>query len=221
LDAGRRRRILQAATVCAGLLPLAWLAGRAFRGDLGANPIEEVTHATGGWALRLLLAALAVTPARRMLGWNALAPLRRTLGLLAFGYATLHLLTWVGLDQFFDWRAMAEDVGKRRFITVGMATWLCLLPLALTSSRAAARRLGRRWKTLHRLVYVAAGLAIVHYLWLVKADLLPPLAHGAVLAALLAWRIRNRRAASPKGAQRAEGERSRADWPQASEARKG
>lgn len=199
MDAVRRRRILQAATVGAGLLPLAWLAVRALRDDLGANPIEEVTHATGGWALRLLLAALAVTPARRMLGWSALAPLRRTLGLLAFAYATLHLLTWVGLDQFFDWRAMAEDVGKRRFITVGLATWLCLLPLALTSTRGAARRLGRRWKTLHRLVYVAAGLAIVHYLWLVKADLRPPLAHGAVLAALLAWRIHNRRA---KGGER-------------------
>lgn len=185
---------MTAAVVAAGLLPLAALAGRAafgdaLGGDLGANPIEEVTHETGIWGLRFLVATLAVTPLRRWTGWSALAPQRRTLGLLAFVYATLHLATYALLDVGLDLEAIREDLGERTYIALGFATWCLLLPLALTSTRGAARRLGRRWVRLHRLVYVCAIGAVAHYAWLVKKDVGPPLAYGAVVAALLAVRI--------------------------------
>jgi len=185
-----RRAAIQKVVVVLGLLPLAALGARAVGDRLGADPVETLTHETGEWALRLLLASLAVTPARRWLGWAWAAPLRRTLGLLAFTYASLHLLVWVVLDQFFDPRAMLEDVLERRYVTAGMTAWLLLLPLALTSTRAAQRRLGRRWQTLHRAVYAAAAAAVVHFLWLVKADLAEPLVYAAVLAVLLGLRLR-------------------------------
>ncbi|HVN39836.1 MAG TPA: protein-methionine-sulfoxide reductase heme-binding subunit MsrQ [Myxococcota bacterium] len=188
MEGARRRAALQTAAVTLGLAPLAWLGVRALRGDLGANPIEAVTHATGLAALRLLLVALAITPSRRWLGLRWLAPLRRTFGLLAFGYACLHLLTYVVLDQFFDWQAILEDVAKRPYITAGFFAFLCLSPLAATSTRAMVRRLGRRWKPLHRLAYVAAIAAVVHFLWLVKKDTREPLTYAAVLALLLAGR---------------------------------
>jgi len=188
MEGARRRAALQTAAVTLGLGPLAWLGVRALRGDLGANPIEAVTHATGLAALRLLLVALAITPSRRWLGLRWLAPLRRTFGLLAFGYACLHLLTYVVLDQFFDWQAILEDVAKRPYITAGFFAFLCLSPLAATSTRAMVRRLGRRWKPLHRLAYVAAIAAVVHFLWLVKKDLREPLTYAVVLALLLAGR---------------------------------
>jgi sulfoxide reductase heme-binding subunit YedZ len=191
----RARRRTQALAVALAAAPLAAFGVRAAMGGLSANPIEDLTHVSGDWTLRLLLLTLAVTPARRWLGWAWLAPLRRTLGLAAFCWACLHLLTWVVLDQFFDWRAMLEDVIERRFITAGMAAFLCLLPLALTSTRASMRRLGARWVTLHRLVYVAAILGVTHYLWLVKADLAPPLAHAALLALLLGSRLSARQRA--------------------------
>lgn len=184
-----RTRTAQALVVAAGLLPAAWLAWRFFLGDgLGAEPIEELTHATGDWALRLLLLTLAVTPARVLLGWRRVAPFRRTLGLLSFAYASLHVVTWLVLDQFFDWAAIVEDVVERPYVTAGMTAFAAMLPLAATSTRRAVRRLGRRWLRLHRLVYVAALAAVVHYLWLVKADLRPPAIHAAILAALLGWR---------------------------------
>jgi sulfoxide reductase heme-binding subunit YedZ len=189
MQARTRRRLAHAGITAAGLLPALALAVAAFRDTLGANPIEAITHETGDWALRLLLAALAVTPLRRLCGWSALAPYRRTLGLLAFGYASLHFLTWIGLDLFFDWRAIAEDVLERPFVTAGLTALLCLLPLAITSTRGWMRRLGRRWQTLHRLVYVAAVAAVVHFLWLVKSDLREPLIYAAVLAALLGIRL--------------------------------
>lgn len=193
-----RRAAIQTAAVVLGLLPLAALGVRAAGDHLGADPVETLTHETGEWALRLLLASLAVTPARRWLGWAWAAPLRRTLGLLAFTYASLHLLVWVVLDQFFDPRAMLEDVIERRYVTAGMTAWLLMLPLALTSTRAAQRRLGRRWQTLHRAVYASAAAAVVHFLWLVKADLAEPLVYAAVLAILLGLRLRRpaRRGAS-------------------------
>lgn len=181
-------------------MPAAALAVQAATRGLGANPIETLTHATGNATLRLLLVALAVTPARRLLGWSWAAPLRRTFGLAAFVYATLHLATYVALDQFFDLGAIAEDVLDRRFITAGFAGFLCMLPLAVTSTRGWMKRLGRRWVALHRLAYVAAGCGIVHYVWLVKADLLVPLLHAALLAGLLATRLRlPRRGATPGG----------------------
>jgi methionine sulfoxide reductase heme-binding subunit len=202
-----RRRLVHGALVALGLAPLGALALGALRGDLGANPVETVTHVTGEWTLRLLLATLAVTPLRRILGRPGLAPYRRTLGLLAFGYACLHFATYVALDLTFDFGAVAEDVAKRPYITVGFTAFCLLIPLAATSTRAMARRLGRRWVTLHRLVYVAAVLGIVHFLWLVKADLRPPLVHAAVLAVLLGlrlwWRIERARAERGAGFARA------------------
>jgi sulfoxide reductase heme-binding subunit YedZ len=198
-----RRRWVQAALVALGLAPLGALAVGALRGDLGANPVETVTHVTGEWTLRLLLATLAVTPLRRILGRPGLAPYRRTLGLLAFTYACLHFATYVALDLTFDLGAVAEDVAKRPYITVGFTAFCLLVPLAATSTRGMVRRLGRRWVTLHRLVYVSAALGVVHFLWLVKADLRAPLVHAAVLALLLGvrlwWRIgrtRSERAAA-------------------------
>jgi sulfoxide reductase heme-binding subunit YedZ len=176
--------------VATALLPLANLALRAATDHLGADPVEDITHTTGDWALRLLLASLAITPLRRLLGLPALAPLRRSLGLLAFLYATLHALTYVGLDQGFHWEFLVEDVLERRYVTAGFAAWLCLLPLAATSTRRSMRRLGgARWTKLHRLIHVAAPLACVHYFWLVKTDLLPPLVYAAVLALLWLARL--------------------------------
>jgi sulfoxide reductase heme-binding subunit YedZ len=190
------RRSVHAALTAAGLLPAALLAWRAATDGLGANPIEEVTHETGETALRLLLASLAITPLRRAFGWSALAPYRRTLGLLAFAYACMHVATWVALDLFFDWAAILEDVAERPYVTAGFAAFCALVPLALTSTRSWMRRLGRRWVALHRLVYVAAGLAVVHFVWLVKADLREPLSYAALLALLLGVRLLDRRAAA-------------------------
>jgi methionine sulfoxide reductase heme-binding subunit len=192
----RRRRILHAGVVSLALLPLAALAVGAWRGTLGANPVETVTHETGHWALRLLLASLAVTPLRSHLRLAALAPYRRTLGLLAFLYASLHLATYVVLDLGLDLSHLAADVLERPFVTAGFAAWALLLPLALTSTRAMQRRLGRRWIALHRLAYLAPACAVIHFLWLVKADLRGPLLYAALLAGLLAarWRPRRRRA---------------------------
>lgn len=184
------RRGKQLLATAIGLIPLGVLAGRFFLGDgLGAEPIEVLTHVTGEWALRLLLLTLAVTPLRIGLGLAGLAPFRRTFGLLAFAYATLHMLTWLVLDQTLDWEFIVEDVLERPFVMAGLASFLAMVPLAATSTRSAMRRLGRRWRRLHRLVYFAALAAIVHYGWGVKADLLPPLAYGAVLLVLLAWRV--------------------------------
>jgi sulfoxide reductase heme-binding subunit YedZ len=179
-------------------LPALVLGLRAATTGLGANPIETVTHVSGDWTLRWLLLTLAVTPAQRWFGWAWLAPLRRSFGLAAFAWVCLHFLTWLVLDQTLDLDAIVEDVLDRRFITVGFAGFLCLLPLAVTSTRAWMKRLGRRWVRLHRLAYVAGVLGIIHYLWLVKADLLAPLVHGAILALLLAARWRPpRRLPSP------------------------
>jgi sulfoxide reductase heme-binding subunit YedZ len=182
-------RPITAGFVAAGLLPLAVLGTDAWRDALGANPIEKVQHVTGQWSLRFLLAALAVTPFRRLSGWSWLAPQRRTLGLVAFGWVCLHLSTWAGLDLQLEWAAIFEDVAERPYVTVGFAAFLCLVPLAVTSTRSWVRRLGRRWRQLHRLAYVAAVLAVVHFTWLVKADLLEPLIHAGVLALLLGARI--------------------------------
>ncbi|MFQ5515365.1 MAG: sulfite oxidase heme-binding subunit YedZ [Myxococcota bacterium] len=180
-----------------GLLPAFGLAVSTVRGSLGANPIETLTHETGIWALRFLLLSLAVSPLRRWLAWSSIAAQRRTLGLLAFAYASAHLLIYAAVDQFLDWGAIVEDVLERPYITVGFSAFLCLVPLALTSTRRSIRRLGRRWWALHRLVYPAAGFAGVHFLWGVKADRAEPLAYLAVLAVLFAARLRPARARTP------------------------
>lgn len=172
------------------LVPLALLAYDAFAGQLGANPIEKVTRTLGDWALRFLLIGLAVTPLRRLSGWNAPARFRRMLGLYAFFYACLHLLSYVVLDQFFAWADIVKDIVKRPYITVGMLTFLLLVPLAVTSTDAMVRRLGgRRWRLLHRLVYAAAAGGVLHFVMLVKADLREPLLYAAILAALLGYRL--------------------------------
>ena len=179
------------------LVPLAALVVGAFSDALGANPIERITHVTGEWTLRFLLVALAITPIRRFARVTWIAPYRRTFGLLAFTYGTLHGLTYFVLDQELDLPLLFEDVLERRFVTAGFAAWLVMLPLALTSTRAMVRRLGARWKTLHRLAYAAGILGVIHYLWLVKADLLAPLLHAAVLAGLLLARLPRRSTVKP------------------------
>ncbi len=187
------RRVLKPLVFLACLTPLAMLAWRGAMGDLGANPIETITHGTGDWTLRLLLVTLAVTPVRYITGWNPLIRFRRMIGLFAFFYACLHLMTYLWLDQFFDWGGMLKDVAKRPFITVGATAFLALVPLAATSTAASIRWLGgRRWRRLHRLAYVAAACGVIHYWWLVKADVRLPLAYGALLAGLLGFRVARR-----------------------------
>jgi len=172
------------------LIPFAQLAYKAYTGDLGVNPIEFITHFTGDWTLIFLLATLSVTPLRRISGWNDLIKFRRMLGLFAFFYGSLHLMTYVWLDKFFDVPMMLHDIAKRRFITAGMTAWTLMLPLALTSTRGWIRRLGgKRWQKLHRLIYLSAIAGVTHFIWLVKADLRRPLTYGAILAVLLLYRI--------------------------------
>lgn len=170
-------------------LPAVGLVAGFVLDRLGANPVEEITHVTGEFCLRMLLLSLAITPLRRAFGWSFLAPLRRTFGLFAFFYGCLHALTYIALDQGFVWSLLVEDVLERRYITAGAVGLLCMLPLALTSTRGWMKRLGRRWITLHKLAYAAGIAGVVHYLWLVKADLVPPLVHAAILAGLLGSRL--------------------------------
>jgi sulfoxide reductase heme-binding subunit YedZ len=172
------------------LVPFLLLLRGAVDGDLGANPLERVTDVTGQWGLRFLLLTLAITPLRRLTGWTWLLRFRRMLGLFVFFYITLHFLTWVWLDQELSWGNILGDIVKRPYVTVGFSAWLLLLPLAATSTRGMMRRLGRNWQRLHRAVYAIGVLAILHYIWLVKADLLEPLIYAAVLILLLVVRWR-------------------------------
>jgi sulfoxide reductase heme-binding subunit YedZ len=183
------RRGLKPLVFCAALIPVAMLAVRAATGSLGANPIEAVTRDLGDWALRFLLIALAVTPLRMIGGWNGVARLRRMLGLFAFFYVCMHLMSYVGLDQFFDWSAIWKDIVKRVFITLGMAAVLTLIPLAVTSTDAMVKRLGgRAWRRLHRAVYLAGTLGVLHYFFMIKAGYTQPAIYAAILFALLAYR---------------------------------
>jgi sulfoxide reductase heme-binding subunit YedZ len=172
------------------LIPLALLGWKAYSSALGANPIEVITHATGDWTLRFLLITLAVTPIRKLTGQLWLIRFRRMFGLFAFFYGTLHFLTYIWLDKFFDVHEMLHDVAKRRFITVGFTGFVLLIPLALTSTTGWIRRLGgKRWQALHRLIYFSAIAGVIHYWWLVKADVRDPLKYGAILGVLLGYRI--------------------------------
>lgn len=193
-------RVLKISVFIACLVPLLVLLERFFGTHpsdttswgtgLGANPIEAITHSTGDWTLRFLLITLAVTPLRKLLGLPWLIRFRRMLGLYAFFYGFLHLTTYVWLDKFFNLREMLTDIGKRKFITIGLTAFVMLIPLAITSTSGWIRRLGgKRWQALHRLIYVSAIAGVIHYLWLVKADVRKPLEYGAVLAALLAYRL--------------------------------
>ncbi len=181
-------RLLQATLHLACAMPALILLWRTWQGTLGAEPVETLLHTTGDWALRLLLLTLVVSPLRRWSGWSGVMRWRRPLGLWAFAYASAHALIYIGLDQFFDWGELWRDLVKRPYITLGMLTWLLLLPLALTSTRAAQRRLGRAWGRLHRLIYPAALLAPIHFLLLVKADRLESLLYLAAAVTLLFWR---------------------------------
>lgn len=171
------------------LAPLVWLAWRGYQGDLGANPIETIIRNLGVWGLRLLLVTLTITPLARILRWPRLIRVRRPIGLIAFSYVILHLSTYIGVDQFFDWNAIGKDIAKRPYITIGMTAFTLLIPLAATSFNAAIRWLGpARWRKLHRLIYLIAPLGVVHYYLLVKADHRPPLIYGGIVAALLGYR---------------------------------
>ena len=181
---------LKPALFVAALIPFALLLWRAFDHKLGANPIKEVTHFTGDWTLNFLLITLAVTPLRRLTGLNVLVRYRRMLGLFAFFYACLHFLTYVVLDQFFDWNEIWRDIAKRPYITVGFSAFVLLIPLAVTSTYRMVQRLGpANWRRLHRAVYVIGTLGVLHYLWLVKADIRPPVIYGVVLITLLILRL--------------------------------
>ncbi len=173
------------------LVPLGDLVIRQMKQDLGANPVEYITHSTGVWALRFLAITLAITPLRKILGWPDLIRYRRMMGLFAFFYAYMHLMTYLWLDKGFDFGDMLKDVLKRPFITAGMTAFLLMLPLALTSTAGWIRRLGgARWQLLHRLVYGSAIAGVVHYYWLVKSDVRNPLSYAAIFAILLAARLR-------------------------------
>jgi len=182
-------RLLKPAVFVLCLVPLGLMVFDGVTGGLGVNPVEAITHRTGDWTLRLLLVTLAMTPLRRLSGWGWPLRVRRMLGLFSFFYACLHLLTYVWLDQFFDLWAIVEDVIERPFITVGMLAFVGLIPLAVTSTNGMMRRLGRRWKVLHRLVYAVAILGVVHFWWLVKADVREPLLYALILAGLLGYRV--------------------------------
>jgi sulfoxide reductase heme-binding subunit YedZ len=172
------------------LLPITLLVTGAFAGTLSANPIDDITDGTGTWTLRFILITLAVTPVRQLTGLNSLIRYRRMLGLFAFFYGSLHFLTYLWLDQFFDLSSIVADIPKRPFITVGFTSYVLTVPLALTSADRIARWMGgRRWASLHRTVYLTAVGGVVHYLWLVKADIRAPLVYGGILAVLLAYRI--------------------------------
>jgi methionine sulfoxide reductase heme-binding subunit len=190
----------------AGLTPFFWLVWAAFTGHLSVNPLSDITLFTGDWTIRFICITLAVTPLRRITGWHALIRFRRMAGLFAFFYGTTHFLIYVIADRFagLDFpngivslttvrdlvASVGEDIYKRPFITIGFAGWLCMVPLAATSTAAMIRRLGgRRWQALHRLVYVTAIAGVIHYWWLVKSDIRPPLRYAIIVGLLLGARV--------------------------------
>lgn len=190
----------------ASLWPLVYLVWAALTGNLSANPLEDLTHETGVWTLRFLCITLAITPLRKLTGWNTFIRFRRMAGLYAFFYGTLHLLTYVIADRFagLDFpdgmlalstvrnlaKSVGQDIYKRPFITIGFSAWLSMAPLAATSTAGMIRRLGgKRWNRLHRLVYLAATLGVLHYWWLVKADVSRPLTYALVVAILFGARV--------------------------------
>ncbi|WP_421937339.1 protein-methionine-sulfoxide reductase heme-binding subunit MsrQ [Phenylobacterium sp.] len=185
-----QNNLIYGAVWLACFAPLVWLTWRGLTGDLGANPIEALIRQIGVWGLRLLLVGLAVTPAARILNKPRLVRFRRTIGLFAFCYVGLHLLTYIGVDLFFDWGQLWKDILKRPFITLGMGAFVLLIPLAVTSTNGMIRRLGRAtWERIHWLVYLIVPLGVAHYYLLVKADHRPPLVYAAILTVLLGWRL--------------------------------
>ena len=186
------------------LMPFAWLVTRALTGRLGINPVEDLELTTGIWTLRFLVFTLLVTPVRRITGWNRVIQYRRMLGLFTFFYASVHFAIYIGIDQFFAFGFIVKDVVKRPFITMGFTAFVLMIPLALTSTTGWIRRLGRRWQVLHRLIYVSAVCAAIHYLWKVKVMIGSPVYYAAIVAVLLlfraAWAVRQRLARRPQPA---------------------
>jgi len=182
-------RYAKPAVFVLALTPVLWLGFRAFFGSLGVNPAETLQLDTGIWALRFLLITLAITPLRRLTGWNRIIQYRRMLGLFAFFYATLHLFTYIVLDRFFEFSGILEDVAKRPFITAGMSAFALMIPLAITSTKGWIRRLGRKWQLLHRLIYFSAAAACLHFLWKVKVAIGEPVYYAAILGFLLGFRL--------------------------------
>jgi len=182
------QKLLKPAVWIGGLLPLALLLFAGATGGLEADPVKDITHRTGKAVLVLLLCTLAVTPVRRLTGWNGIISARRPLGLFAYFYACLHFLIYLG-DQGFAPGYIVEDVAKHPYVTAGFTALVLLTPLAVTSTKGWIRRLGKRWTRLHRLVYAAAALGVIHFLWGVKKDVREPLVYAAVLALLLALRV--------------------------------
>ena len=200
----RRVLLLKTGIWILGLAPLGWAGYRFFLGDgFGANPIAELQLWGGLSSLTALLVTLAVTPLRKLTGWNDLQKARRLVGLFAFFYVTLHFLIWIGVDQFFAWEYILEDIAERPYILIGFVAFLLLLPLALTSTKGWIRRLGKNWVRLHRLVYVATVLGIVHFFWVTKADnRWPTIAlgvWGVLMTLRAAWALKGRRARSAAG----------------------
>jgi sulfoxide reductase heme-binding subunit YedZ len=201
----RAPRWLKPALFVLCLVPAAWVIWALYSdfvrvtSYLGANPITEAEHFTGKWTLRFLIVTLSITPLRRVTGWNWLVRYRRMFGLFAFAYAVLHLSMYIGVDMFFDFGDIVHDVVKHPYITIGMAAFILLIPLAVTSTNAMVRRLGgARWRSLHRLVYVVAVLGVIHFWWAVKKDITEPLIYacvfGGLLVARLIWMAGGRRA---------------------------
>jgi len=188
-DAQLIRRVIKPALWILGLAPLLYLLNRIRQGDLGFDPIRTVTHFTGRTAIIILFITLTVTPIRRITGWNPLIKVRRLIGLFAFFYATIHFLIYAVFDRELSLAGLGEDIAKRPWITVGFTVFLILLTLAITSPQAMVRKLGKRWQTLHRLIYAAAGLAVLHFTWAQKKDIRLPLIYAAVLAVILASRL--------------------------------
>src|SRR5437879_8532064 len=182
-------RALKAPVFLLCLGPAFVLTWKGFHDGLGANPIDVITRTTGRWTLTFLLITLSVTPVRKLSGLTWLIRFRRMLGLFAFFYGSLHLMTYVWLDKFFDVHEMLHDIAKRRFITAGMTAFTLMIPLALTSTKWSIRKLGKRWQVLHRLIYFSAAAGVIHYIWLVKADLKKPLEYAFVLGMLLTYRV--------------------------------
>ena len=183
------RRVIKPALWVLGLAPLLYLLNRARLGDLGFDPIRTITHFTGRTAITILFITLTVTPLRRLTGWNPLIKVRRLIGNFAFFYALIHFLIYAVFDRELSPAGLGEDIAKRPWITVGFTVFLILLTLAITSPQAMVRKLGKRWQTLHRLIYVAAGLAVLHFTWAQKKDIRLPLIYAAVLAVILASRL--------------------------------
>ena len=197
----RKRRAAKVLVFVLCLAPLLWLGWRAYNQRLTANPIEFITHYTGDWTLRFVILTLFVTPIRKILNWPELIRYRRMLGLYAFFYGCLHFLTYLCIDKFFAWSDILDDIGKRRYITVGFLGFVLMIPLAVTSTASWIRRLGgKRWQLLHRAIYITVIAGVVHYYWSVKSDVRLPIFYGVLAALVLGYRLITMRGRKVSGA---------------------